>query len=263
MARNKALTLGDPMTCDRIAILSDIHGNLPALEAVLADIERRGVTRTVNLGDSLYGPLDPGRTADLLLKLNLPTVRGNEDRILLFPPNDSSDSPSLEYTVRSLTADHFLWLVSLPVTTEAFDDCLMFHGSPDKDDRYFLSEVTQSGVRLRSIEALQDDTTAIRQSVILCGHDHTPRICRLPDGRLIVNPGSVGLQAYSDHTPWPHAMQTGSPHARYATLELVGDTWTAEIIQVTYDWNRAADLAAAHGRPDWAVWLRTGRAAVA
>jgi predicted phosphodiesterase len=61
----------------RLAALSDIHGNLPALEAVLADIGRRGVERIVNLGDIVSGPLWPRETAARLLPLALPTVRGN------------------------------------------------------------------------------------------------------------------------------------------------------------------------------------------
>ena len=69
-----------------IAVLSDIHGNRWALEAVLADIQHRGVDELMNIGDSLYGPLDPAGTAEILLPLNIPTVRGNEDRIILHPP---------------------------------------------------------------------------------------------------------------------------------------------------------------------------------
>lgn len=245
-----------------IAVVSDIHGNLLALEAVLADIERRGISRIANLGDSLYGPLEPGRTADLLINLGFPTVRGNEDRILLLSPNDDSDSPSLAFTARSLTSDHVIWLASLPITAEAFGQCYMFHGSPDRDDRYFLSEVTKSGIRLRSIDDLMDDLDGIPQSIILCGHDHTPRICHLPDGRLIINPGSVGLQAYVDNSPLPHTIETGSPRARYAIVERIDDHWQAEIVPVEYDWNRAADMAVAHDRPDWAVWLRTGTARI-
>lgn len=248
------------MPAERIAVLSDIHGNLPALEAVLEDIDRRGITQIVNLGDCLYGPLEPARTADLLIKLNLPTVRGNEDRILLFPPDDLSHSPSLEFTVRSLTCDHVLWLASLSMTSEAYDCCYMFHGTPTRDDHYFLREATPFGVAMRSVEILQDETSHIRLPILLCGHDHTPQICQLPDHRLILNPGSVGLQAYADDAPMPHVCHTGSPHARYGIVRRVEQGWAGDIIDVTYDWNRAADLAAAHGRPDWANWLRTGRA---
>jgi predicted phosphodiesterase len=64
----------------RIAIVADIHGNVLALEAVLADLENRKVDRFVNLGDSVSGPLWPRETAELLIPLNWPTVRGNHDR---------------------------------------------------------------------------------------------------------------------------------------------------------------------------------------
>ena len=67
----------------KIAALSDIHGNLPALEAVLDDIERQGADVIVNLGDILSGPLYPSQTADRLMQLGLPTIRGNHDRQLL------------------------------------------------------------------------------------------------------------------------------------------------------------------------------------
>ena len=62
------------------AAIADIHGNLLALEAVLADIARRGISTIVNLGDLLSGPLWPAETADRLQSLNLPTVSGNHER---------------------------------------------------------------------------------------------------------------------------------------------------------------------------------------
>ena len=64
----------------RIAAISDIHGNLPALEAVLADIARRGADLVVNCGDILSGPLWPAETAERLMALNLPTIAGNHER---------------------------------------------------------------------------------------------------------------------------------------------------------------------------------------
>ena len=70
----------------RVAVLSDIHGNRWALEAVLDDIRRRGIRDMVNLGDCLYGPLDPAGTARMLMGLDMPTVSGNEDRIILDEP---------------------------------------------------------------------------------------------------------------------------------------------------------------------------------
>ncbi|MDA8015810.1 MAG: metallophosphatase family protein [Thermoanaerobaculia bacterium] len=88
---------------------------------------------------------------------------------------------------------------------------------------------------------------------------HVARQVRQPDGTLVVNPGSVGLPAYTDDEPFPHAMEAGSPHARYAVLEQQPAGWTVEQYSVAYDWEAAALQAERTGRHDWAGWIRTGR----
>ena len=95
-------------------------------------------------------------------------------------------------------------------------------------------------------------------SLILCGHTHLPRSARLDDGRLIVNPGSVGLQAYSDDRPFFHLMETGTPHAKYAIVEKIDGNWVSEHISVCYDWESAAAMAEANGRSDWIIPLKQG-----
>jgi hypothetical protein len=83
---------------------------------------------------------------------------------------------------------------------------------------------------------------------------------RLADGRLVVNPGSVGLQAFAwEEHAHPHVMEAGSPHARYALLERGAHGWTVAHVAVAYDWGSAAYLAQRHGRPEWAHALRHGR----
>ncbi len=67
--------------------------------------------------------------------------------------------------------------------------------------------------------------SAIVQPVILCGHSHVPRTVALPHGKLIVNPGSVGLPAYTMETPAHYMMESGSPHARYALLHQTQQGW--------------------------------------
>ena len=81
----------------------------------------------------------------------------------------------------------------------------------------------------------------------------------------MVNPGSVGLPAYTDGEPVKHSMQMGAPHARYAVLERkkASDPWQVTFRVVAYDWEGAAARAAAKGREDWAHALRTGYAATA
>jgi hypothetical protein len=86
---------------------------------------------------------------------------------------------------------------------------------------------------------------------------------RLADGRLVVNPGSVGLPAYTAETPHPHAMEAGTPHARWALLERPrSGAWRVELRATPYDVAAAATVAREHDRPDWAGWIETGRAAV-
>ena len=91
--------------------------------------------------------------------------------------------------------------------------------------------------------------------MILCGHTHLPRTARLDDGRLVVNPGSVGLQAYMDDLPHPHRIET-EPRAM---VSRTAAGWNVEFHAVEYDWHTAAATAASRGRDDWTVALRTGR----
>jgi hypothetical protein len=80
---------------------------------------------------------------------------------------------------------------------------------------------------------------------------------RSPD--VTVNPGSVGLPGFYDDAPYPHVIQCGSPHARYAVLEGSGEHWRVEFAAVEYDWTSAAALAAKSGSP-WARAIATGYA---
>ena len=90
----------------RIAVISDIHGNLLALDAVLADIAREGADVTVNLGDILSGPLEPARTADRLMALDLPTISGNHERQVLTDPEDRTNRTDA-FTRSVLEERHF------------------------------------------------------------------------------------------------------------------------------------------------------------
>jgi len=244
----------------RIAVLSDIHGNRPALEAVLSDIERKQVDAILNLGDSLYGPLDPAGTADILIGSRILSIAGNEDRIVLVREADEARAPSLSYTRECLSESHRAWLSALPETATYRDQMLLCHGTPECDSEYLLEQVTEHGVGLREEADINALLATVKEEVVLCGHSHCPRTVRLPSGRLVVNPGSVGLQAYTDDSPFPHEMETGSPHARYGILSMTSGEWKVQHILIEYAHDEAADLALKNGRADWACWLRTGRA---
>ncbi|MCU1259631.1 MAG: metallophosphoesterase [Bryobacterales bacterium] len=215
------------------AVIADVHGNIWALEPVLADIRTRGITSIVNLGDHLSGALDPANTADLLMGLDIPSIRGNQDRDL-----------------RELKPEHAAWLTSLPALIE-YPDFLLCHGTPESDETYLLEDP----FRLRSMEQIARLLPTAHR-LVLCGHSHTTRLVTLADGRMILNPGSVGLPAYTDDQPVPHAMEAGSPHARYAIVE----EGRIEQVAVTYNWQAASEAARRNGRADWAHALLTGRA---
>lgn len=242
----------------KLAVISDIHGNLPALDAVLADIQSQRVDQILNLGDIVSGGLFPAETADRLMSLNIPTIRGNHERQLL--EQELSDmSLSDSHAFKSLRAAHWEWLKKLPAELTFSEEILMVHGVPGDDLIYLLEEVTASGVKPSSEARVLSLIASRSESLILCGHTHIPRKMRLADGRLIVNPGSVGLQAYNDDTPCAHVMESSSPHARYAMVEQHNGLWKAEFRAVEYDWESAALVALSNNRPDWLNALRTGR----
>jgi predicted phosphodiesterase len=257
-------------TFTTFAAISDIHGNLPALDAVLADIAAQRVSAIVNLGDILSGPLWAADTADRLMSLDLPTIAGNHERQLLTHARDAM-SASDAHARDELLPHHRAWLSMLPPTLALDDQIFCCHGTPTSDLVYFL-ETTQpgfeapgrgaNGVRAATLseatERAGDTLAGVAHGLILCGHTHVPRLRRLADGRLIVNPGSVGLQGFDDDHGHRHVIETGAPHARYALLERGADGWRVTLRAVAYDWESAAQRAAREGRPDWAHTLRTG-----
>jgi putative phosphoesterase len=242
----------------KIAVISDIHGNVAALDAVLANAATRQVDQIVNLGDICSGGLFPRETADRLMPLRFPTIRGNHERQISDHPRERM-SLSDRHAFDHLSAEQLAWLAALPSTMRLSDDVLLVHGTPDSDLTYFLETVTEEGLRKATREEVRHRAGSVDAAVILCGHTHLQRVMTLDDGRMIVNPGSVGLPAYDDDRPHAHLVESGSPHARYAVLSNEGDGWEVDLLSVGYDWERAARDAEANARPDWARALRTGR----
>lgn len=240
----------------RFAAVSDIHGNLPALEAVVADIAARGIEDVVNLGDCLSGPLWPVETAEYLIARGWPTVAGNHERQLLTQSitemgvTDAATATEITDGIRG-------WMASLPSTFAYAADVMLVHGTPSSDHRYWLHRGQRGAMREASLTEIGDE--AIDVALTLCGHTHLPRAVTLPDGRIVANPGSVGLPAYEDDLPSYHVVETGTPHARYLIAEWGGAGWNVELCAVGYDFERSARKAEQANRPSWAHALRTGR----
>lgn len=248
----------------RLAVISDIHANLGALDAVLADIGRHGADAVLNLGDILSGPLDPVGTAERLLALDLPTIRGNHERQLLAcesRPGGESDQWAYEtLAAHPVWPQVRSWFQSLPALWAYSPDVFLCHGQPDTDLEYLLETLSEEGATPASEAAVEARVRNIGYGLILCGHSHMPRAALTGDGRLVANPGSVGLQAFEDDHGCPHRIETGSPHARYLIAERKAGRWVLDHRMVAYDWEAAARLARRNGREDWAIALATGRA---
>jgi putative phosphoesterase len=241
----------------RIAVIADIHGNLPALEAVLADIERRGIDRTINLGDCVSGPLWPREVCDMLMARAGLTIRGNHDR-WVSGPDPARMGASDRYAHSELNQDHRSWLGALPASAGMDHRILACHGTPTSDNHYLVEEPSDGRLVRSSPAAIRERLGDVQARVILCGHSHQQHLIQLPDGPLILNPGSVGCPSYDDPGSAPHVSEAGSPHARYAVLTTGDDHVSAEMIIMPYDWQAASARAEQNGRPDWAHGLRTG-----
>jgi len=247
----------------RIAIISDIHANVLALQAVFADMQSYGIDQIVNAGDILYGPLWPSQTYEFLQKYSAITIKGNQDReIYEATSDDLNKRPILRYTVNDLEDKAIEWLKSLP-ETKTEGDLFICHGTPENDLAYLLEDVSSGAPFLRNDSVILSLLDSCNSRVIVCGHTHIPRMVRLSTGQIIVNPGSVGLQAYIDDFPVKHRMQTYSPDASYAIIENNKNDWTVLFRRVAYDHAAAAKHARQLGNNSseiWASWLETGRA---
>lgn len=229
----------------RIAVVSDVHGNLEALDAVLDDIARQGVEATVALGDFLSGPSDPVGVADRLIELKLPSVRGNHDRYI----TDGREKDwHIDALVRSLLDEpQHQWLAAVPATLLLEEDVFLCHGTPRDDNTSFMDTMVGTIPTMHPRDYIEAEAAGFDHEVLLCGHTHVPRSLRLADGRLVVNPGSVGLP-----------MEIGSPDARYTIIERRRAGWNTELRAVAYDHAAAARQALDKGYPAWAEALTWG-----
>ncbi|MFF8311092.1 metallophosphoesterase family protein [Streptomyces lydicus] len=181
---------------DRVAVLSDIHGVLPALEAVLAEPDVRAADRIVLTGDIAAGP-QPTEVLDLLMSLGdrVSWVAGNADRELLehrrSTPAAPSPDPVTPWASAQLRPEHLDLLAALPRTltlpVPGLGPVLFCHATPRDDEEVVL--VDSRLARWQEVfTGLDDDIRTV-----VCGHTHMPFVRLAPVGRLVVNPGSVGM----------------------------------------------------------------------
>lgn len=175
-----------------VAVLSDVHGALPALDAVLAEPDVRSAERIVLTGDIAAGPM-PVETLDRLVAEGdrVVWVRGNADRELVAVARGATSGIDVSnWAGKQLRADQVDLLANLPhpVTLDVggFGPVLFCHGTPRDDDEVVLVDSSLA----RWAEVLS--TVPGDVHTVVCGHTHMP-FQRLVDRRLVVNPGSVGM----------------------------------------------------------------------
>lgn len=245
----------------RLAVITDIHGNVAALEAALSDIAAREIEQIVCLGDCASGMMWPRETVALLMARGIPCVRGNHDRWVAESATDAMSTQDAVAHAETNEAQR-AWLGSLPTRLLPAPGVLACHGTPSSDTENLLEEPRDGRLGpapLARIEArLGADGMASR--VVLCGHSHQAGVVRVPDGPLVVNPGSLGLPGFRvTRPPHPHVSEARSPHARYAILKLdEAGADMAELIALPYDWEAAARRAESRNAAVWAHLLRTG-----
>ncbi|MGF1685019.1 metallophosphoesterase family protein [Photobacterium minamisatsumaniensis] len=246
---------------EKFAVLSDIHSNVFALRAVVDDAKSKGATTFINLGDILYGPVAPRETYDYLLSLNAVTISGNQDRQIYEATKAEIDSnPTMQFILNDLGRPPLEWMKQLPFDLQITPDIYACHGTPNDDLVYLLENISTGKPEVRTDSEVINLLNSVSSPIVLCGHTHTPRCVELSTGQLVINPGSVGLQAYTDDEPNSHSMQNYSSKASYVTLQKKpDDKWDIVFHKVTYDVQRATCAAKMQGREDWVHFLSTGR----
>ena len=242
----------------KIAVISDIHGNKWALEKVLEDIKNRKISTIFNLGDSLYGPLKPIETFELLQKQNIYNISGNEDRILFDNNKKDTKNKTLKFVLEEINEEIIEWLKS-NCKTKIIDDFFLCHGTPKNDNEYLIEKVTRDKVIIKNDKELNYEIRNLSQKIICCGHSHKFNLISLETDKYIINPGSVGLQAYTDTKPYYHTMENGFNKASYCIIIKEKNQFKFYHNLISYDWKSAADCALKRKCNNWVNWLKTGK----
>ena len=208
----------------RFALLSDIHGNLPALEAVLEALKTDAPDGILVAGDWISGPCE-NETIDILQASIPNSVLGNSDiRLLEFidgkcPSNWATlkQMSMLRWDVQHLAPQNLALLRTMSeqrvIQMDGTAPIRVVHGS--------LESAYETPFRTR--EKLYQTFENLQESVLICGHSHRPMIATGREGKLIVNPGAVG------------GPLNGDTHAQYALLDWCDDQWQPQLKRVAYD----------------------------
>ncbi len=246
----------------KIAIISDIHANLPAFEVVLEDLDNRKPDAIYCLGDLVGYNIWPNEVIQRIRERGIATIAGNHDHKIIKEENiDKIGEASLSkrYAYAIVGEREKKYLMTLPrhirLTLASADiNMLLVHGSPRKIDEYMLEDMDKA-------TALQIMKQA-NADIICCGHSHKPyhRVIQTVDNgdnrvRHIINAGSVGKPKDGDQRAC-YTMITVTPEID----KITPDSLSVEFIRVPYDVERAAKAIEKSILPkDYAEALKNGR----
>jgi putative phosphoesterase len=235
----------------RIAIISDIHGNDLAFEAVEDDIRRQKTDQIVCLGDAIQGGPQPAAVVQRLRALNCPVVMGNADAWLLsgvetadegIPPERSKKMGDIRaWTLSQLTEDDLAFIANFQPTIilpiEDGLDLLCFHGSPASFDDVILPAAPE--------EEFQNFLGPYADHILTGGHTHAQQMRRIGE-RFFFNPGSVGF-AYSHYQP--DGQFFADPWAEYSILTVAKSQTSLEFRRIPFDLRELIRVYRESGRP--------------
>lgn len=238
----------------QITVLGDIHANLPALEAVFADMAQRNLNNLYCLGDLVGYGVWPNEVTAMIRERNIPTIMGNYDQgvghdrddcgcAYRTPEAQALGERSIAWSNAHTTAENKAYLRQLVdnISLQLGDlKVALVHGSPRKVNEYLYEDRPEA-----SLERLLD---MVEADVLVCGHTHLPYHRVLGSGRHVINAGSVGKPKDSD------------PRACYLVLSAAGKDLSVEFIRVPYDVEKTAQAIEATEMPnEFAGMLRQGR----
>lgn len=235
----------------KIAVISDIHGNARALQAVLRDIAQQSLDQVYCAGDLVgYGPA-PNEVIELIRERRIPTVMGNYDDGIGYlrfvcgcdykdEKAQALGQASIAWTKQYTTEENKEFLRQLPSEIRfrvGGQRVLLVHGSPQRLNEYLFEDI--------SVEYATELMSAAEADILVCGHTHKPYYRRFGD-RHLINVGSVGKPKH------------GAPEATYAVIDF-GAELNVSIRKVEYDFEEVARAIEESGLPDeFARMLRTG-----
>lgn len=216
----------------KIAILSDIHGNLPAFNAVLKDVKKQGISKFIIAGDHTGGCPQHNEVLEKIKTLDAYVIKGNRDKHILNYHKGLKEEwinhkqmSSVLWTYNTMDKSNIEYIDELPEQLSVFlpklDSIRVVHGSP--------FSISEELFQDRYIERLERALNSIEESILVCGHTHEPWSKEIYN-KLVVNPGSVGVHFNKDKV------------AEYAALTWANNKWEVSHQQVQYDFKKLEQI---------------------